>query len=124
MRKLLVLLVALFLVGCAFLSPKQGLVLDLVAQNAGYVTAKQNADIGESALKLCNVKDLSFESWSNQVVELFVKDEFLAMNFKKMLTAVEVDVKGLAKLKDRIKVYDSAKQNFCHGLGVGLQKKP
>ena len=127
MRKVLFLVLAvLFVVGCA--SDKsiikvdpEGLMVDVLAQNAGYWTAKENRDIGEVALKLCDVKDLTFETWSNRLVDLFVDDEFLAMNFTKLLTAVKIDIEVLDKLEDRLAVYSKVRESFCFGLGKGLK---
>lgn len=116
--------IVLLTAGCASLSPKPGLVLDVAAQNAGYVIMKENANIGKAALALCEVTELKFKAWSDQIADLLVDDEFLAMNFKKLLTAVQVDIEGLDKLKDQIEVYSNVKESFCHGLEVGIQKKP
>jgi len=126
MRKVLFLALAvLFVVGCVSLSPKQGVILNIMAKDAGYLIAKENPDVGKKILSfsaiLPDMDKVNFESWANLIIDQLVDDEFLAMSFKDLLSLVQIEIEGLDSLEEHSKVYNDMIENFCFGLGVGLK---
>lgn len=117
---LLVLLV-LFVSGCAFFKQPQGEIFtEIIAQDVGYIIAKENPDLATSLLKYMETMP-DFENWKTWVIVRLVEDEFLRMNFEKLVSLIEVDLKGINNIEKQMDIIMPILQNFAQGIKIGLK---
>ena len=109
-------------------TPEVGLIAEVTAQNLGYAIAKKNPTEVNQLLQQTQafLNDLTKENtatiyskWSSMVLAVAVKDPFLRMNFEKLLTLVEIDLKG----RDPTQYLPAVQQvfkDFLTGLNAAL----
>ena len=109
-------------------TPEVGLIAEVTAQNLGYAIAKKNPTEAKVLLHQTQffLDDLTqtdpgtvFSNWAKMVLTFAVKDPYLQMNFEKLLSLVEIDLKG----KDPAQCFTAVQQvlkDFLTGLNAGL----
>ena len=128
MRKLLSLcvIVALVLVvGCSFTQPQKTVVLNLAAQNCGFLLAQENFPLAleirnwsEYVLNIehGNIEETTFHRWAEVVIEHLKLDPFLEMNFKEMLKLVDIEITLAENQKEITKLVYGVIESFIAGI--------
>lgn len=114
-------LLALFISGCAlFKQPKGEILTEIIAQDVGYIIAKENPELAATILEYMETMP-DFENWKTWVIARVVDDEFLQMNFEKLVSLIEVDLKGINNIKMQMDIIMPILQNFAQGIKIGLK---
>ena len=109
-------------------TPGLGLIAEVTAQNVGYAISKKNpTEINQlldetkeflSILTEANSVTV-YNDWAKMVLALAVKDPVLRMNFEKLLTLVEIDLKDKLVTESFTTVQQVLK-DFLTGLNAAL----
>lgn len=136
MRKLLttvfcVLMALLLIHGCSFVKPEKALVLNLAAQNSGYLLAKEKPElIGEvlvfskyatEVLRPQGYDEHVFYSWAEGMMEILKLDPFLQMNFKEMIKLVKVEILLAKNQQEIAQLTYQIMHHFVKGIQAGKQ---
>lgn len=109
-------------------TPEVGLIAEVTAQNLGYAIAKKNpTEVSQLLQQTKNFLDALprsdpatiYNKWATTVLALAVKDPYLRMNFEKLLTLVEIDLKGKIAA-DCVATVQQLLTDFLTGLNAGL----
>lgn len=126
MRKLLSLctiMVLVLMVGCATLQkPDKIVILNLAAQNCGFLLAQENPALAKDILKYSKGvldKDFTkpaFIDWSEWVAKAVKLDPFLEMNFKEMMKLVTIEIELTEDQRKIVMIYRQIVQYFVKGI--------
>ena len=115
--------------GCSFIEPQKGIVLNLAAQNCGFVLAqKKPALIGDvlgyskTALEIlqpAGYTELVFHTWASRIIEILKLDPFLEMNFKEMVKLVQVEILLTEDQQEISQLVYDVTQSFIRGIKAG-----
>lgn len=120
-RVLLIFTVVAFLVSsCAFKQPEGKIITEIVAQDVGYLIAKENPKLATRILKYMETEPDSI-SWKAWMIAQLVDDEFLRMNFEKLVLLIEVDLEGIDDIEKLLTVITPILRSFAKGIRVGLK---
>lgn len=120
-------IVALFLIfNCSFTQPQKAVVLNLAAQNCGFLLAQEKPELVKGLLEYSKYaikvlqpegyNELVFRRWAGGIVDILKLDPFLKMNFQEMMKLVEIKIL-LAKNEQEIsQVVHDVMQNFIAGV--------
>lgn len=131
MKKLLLLLTLMvFLIpGCAGIQLKgdvKELLIEEIAWEAGYFTAKENPDIAHKLIdalpSALGATGTNFHNWIGYAVDELIGDPVLANRFKKLAELFEVDVAGIEDLAKRSERIGELMTEFSDGVAAGLQE--
>ena len=119
---LIVLIAFLVLIpSCAtFQQSEKDIITEIIAQDVGYLIAKENPKLAALVLKYMETEPDSI-SWKAWMIAQLVDDEFLRMNFEKLALLIEVDLKGIDDIEKRLAVITPILRSFARGIRVGLK---
>jgi hypothetical protein len=126
-RTLILAVCLAFLVSsCAFLKQPRGkIVTEIVAQDVGYLIARENPELASALLKytewVMEAGNLDFDKWGSVIVGVLVNDELLRMSFKKLLSLVEADLGGVEDIEERLVVIIPILRCFAEGIRACLK---
>lgn len=127
---LILFLMAFVIVGCAGVQLKgdvKDILIEEVAWEAGYFTAKEypeiakNLEKGAILLKLIPT-EADFHKWVAFGIKQVIKDPLLVNRFTKLSELFQVDVSGIEDLAKRSERIGELMEEFCFGVEAGLIK--
>lgn len=132
MRKLLLILALMSFVmaGCGGIQLKgdvKKLIIDEIAWEVGYFTAKKYPEIAKDLEKAAAlVKDSPTEGdlnkWLASAIEQLVEDPVLANRFKKLSQLIQIDISAIENPMERSKRIGQILTEFSAGSLAGLGK--
>lgn len=106
---------------CTFLQqPERKIITEIVAQDVGYLIAKEDPKLAILILKYMETEPDSV-SWKAWIIAQLINDEFLRMNFEKLVSLIEVDLEGIDDIEKRISVITPILRSFAEGIKIGLK---
>lgn len=100
-------------------------LLNLGAQNSGFLLAQEKPDLAREMLGISqdvldagieNFTEPAFEAWAEMMVEKLGLDPFLQMNFKEMLRLVDIEIELSESDRDTVELLYRAVANFVIGI--------
>ena len=110
-------------------TPGLGLIAEVTAQNVGYEIAKENPTEVKQLLDetkeflsiLTEANSVTvYNDWAKMVLALTVKDPLLRMNFEKLLSLVQVDLKDKL-VTDCFATVQQVLNDFLTGVSMGMK---
>jgi len=124
------IILVLFLFGCATISLKQStteILIKQAADEAGYQIGKREPALAKEFLKytedlLKNEKTLSvsWEYWREHVANLVTDDEHSASKIKLLLELIDIEFKDMDSSSERMELIKGVFEQFLRGLKVGI----
>lgn len=126
---LCVIVAMLLICGCAFTQPQKTVILNLAAQNCGFLLAQEGPELVMGALEYSNYTlevlqpegytRLVFYRWAEGVLDILKLDPFLKMNFKEMVKLVEIEILLTENQQEISQLVYDVMQSFIAGIRAG-----
>lgn len=122
--------VTLLAMGCALSQPHKTIVLNLAAQNCGFLLAQEKPELAQDILHASNCTldmesadftKFTFQAWARMVIERLKPDPFLQMNFKELIKLVKIEIELSEDQQEIVALTFSVIQNFIIGIEAGKQ---
>ena len=122
---ILVCMVAVLLCSCSFAKPEKTMVLNLAAQNSGFLLAKEKPSLARGIqgysknvleIGLEGFTKFAFDEWVVMVMHQLKVDPLLQMNFKEMVKLVNIEIALSENSKDTVDIIYNVIQNFIVGI--------
>lgn len=130
----IILLTMCLVYGCAFLrQPEARVVTEIVAQDIGYLMARENPKLATIVLEYTEIWDTetwfdaalvietAFDDWRTWVVARLMDDELLRMSFERLVSLIEIELEGVGDVEERMRTVIPVLRSFAEGIRAGLR---